>query len=174
MADVLGRDGWRETRVDAACRLREDFRQGDLLARHIVRVQLVEVRADEATIQGGGDIVRVTLDHEAEVEEAGLRQVELADDVPKQDAGHDGGTGRSQTPAEWDWVVYVDVRLWRKGTLVVAPENVQGRPGQEVVGRVEVNVLRSHAGVGHCAVQWIVGSIGRRGFVDTDAKFEVH
>lgn len=59
-----------QTCIDTSRGLRQDFGQRHLFPRHVVWIQLVEVCPHEPAVEGRGDIVRVALDHQCEVEDA--------------------------------------------------------------------------------------------------------
>ena len=117
---VRGRRGL-DARVDAALRGGQHLAEGDLLAGDVLGGQGLEVGADEAAEEGGADVVRVALDHEAVVEQALWGQVvEVADLLAELDTGDDGGARRAQTPAERDGVLDVHMGLDGEAALVVA------------------------------------------------------
>ena len=48
-----------DARIDATCRRREDLAQRDLLASDVLRLEQLEVGADETAKEGSANIVRV-------------------------------------------------------------------------------------------------------------------
>jgi len=171
--DVHRWDRRRQACVLAAGRLGQDLGQRHLHPRHVLWIQLVEVRAHEAAVERGRDVVRVALDHEREVQQAGFGQLQVAADVGERHAGDDRGAGTAEAAAERDGVADVHVRAGREGALVVAPEDVERCAGEQVLGRVEVDAVCADAGVGDCAVEW-VGGRGLFVGLGGDGEFEVH
>jgi hypothetical protein len=173
VADAVGRGRGRLARVDAAGRGGQDLGQGDLDALDIFGLQGPQVGADEAAVEGGADVVRVALDHEAEVEEAVEVEVEVADLAAEHDTGDDGRTRAAEAAAQGDGVLDVYVRLDGEHALAVAAQDVQRHAGDEVDGRVEADVsgALALALVGDAAVERLRGR--GLGPVDGDVQLEV-
>lgn len=149
----------------------EDFGDGDLEARDIGGLELVEVGAYEAAVESRGDVVGVALDHEAVVEDAGLGEAELACFIGEDDAGDDGGARGAETAAEGDGVDDVDVGVLGEDALAVAAEDVERDFRDEVDFRVEGDVGRAFALVGYATVERERGGFGG---VDADLQLEIH
>jgi hypothetical protein len=169
MADVEGRLRRLQTGIDAASGRGQHLGEGDLLAGHVDGIELVEIGANEAPVQGGGDIVRVSLNHQAVVQQAGFGEGEVRrggleglavgrgrggeGEVAQQDASHDGGAGGAQAAAEGDGVVNVDDGCVGEGVVAVAAEKVECGAGEEVGGWIQLDGAGGDAGVGDGAVE---------------------
>ena len=149
----------------------EDFGDRNLEARDVSGLELVEVGADEAAVEGRGDIVGVALDHQAVVEDAGLGEAELARFIGEDDAGDDGRARGAEAATEGDGVYNVDVGVLGEDALAVAAEDVECNFRDEVDFGVEGDVGRALALVGYAAVERERGGIGG---VDGDFQLEVH
>jgi len=99
VAYITWGDGWSQARVFPAGGLGKHFGQRDFLACHVFRVEFVEIGAYEAAVQCCGHVVWMSLHHEAEVQQARLGKVELADDVAHEHAGDDCGARGAETPS---------------------------------------------------------------------------
>lgn len=149
----------------------EDFGDRDLEARDIGGLELVEVGADKATVEGSSDVIGVALDHQAVVEDASLGEAELASLIGEDDAGDDGGARGAEAAAEGDGVDDVDVGVLGEDALAVAAEDVEGNFRDEVDLWVEGDVWCALALVGYAAVEREGGGFGG---VDGDFQLEVH
>lgn len=127
-------------------KLGEDFGEGDLSCVGVLLAELLEVTPDESTEEGGGDVVRVPFDHEGKVELAGLGEVESPDLVGEQDPRDDGGTRASQPTPERDLVVTLYREAGREVGDLVAPEDVECYPSDQVLVRVQRGRRRSLPG----------------------------
>lgn len=149
----------------------EDFGDRDLKARDVGGRELVEVGADEATVEGCGDVIGVALDHQAVIEDAGLGETKLAGFIGEDDAGDDGGARGPETAAEGDGVDDMDVGVLGEDTLAVAAEDIECDFRDEVDLWIERHVGRALALVGYAAVERERGGFGG---VDGDLQLEVH
>jgi hypothetical protein len=62
--------------------------------------------------------------------------------LAQQHAGDHGSTRRAQTTAKGDRVLDVHMGLHREGSLLVAPQDVEGHPGQQIGIRIEADLAR--------------------------------
>ncbi len=161
VADAAGRRRRVEAPLGAGVGrvLGEDLAQGDARCGCVGGCELGEVRPDEAADEGGGDVVRVALDHEGEVEEAGGGQVECGERVAEEDAGDDGGAGRAEAAAEGDGVADADGEVGGEARDGVAAEEVE----RDARGEVLVGVERDLVGALAVVVQHGVRVLCRRG-----------
>lgn len=148
VADAERRHVWGQAPVLARIWgiLGEDLRERNLGCLGSDGVEVAEIRADEAADERSGDVVRVTLDHECVIEHTRAGKAERAKGIAEEDASDDRGTRRTETAAERDLVVRVDVAegAW-KGAVVIAAEDVQRDAGEEVAVRVEGDLVCAFA-----------------------------
>lgn len=162
--------GGVQARVHAAG-VGEHFGDWDLEARDVGGLELVEVGADEATVEGRSDVIGVALDHQAVVEDAGLGEAQLAGLIGEDDAGNDSRARGAETATERDGVNDVDVGVLGEDALAVAAEDVECDFRDEVDLRVERDVRCALALVRYAAVERERGGFGG---IDGDLQLEVH
>ena len=139
----------RVLRQDLAQRYGGRFRRG--------RVQLSQIRSHEPTDEGGGDVIRMPLDHQPEIKYSRGREVEFPELVSQQYSSDDRRSRRSQSPPKRDLVVHRDLQSDGSGGAVgggygcgepldaVAPQDVQGDSGSEVLVRIQRDLVGSFA-----------------------------
>lgn len=143
MADAPRRDRRVETPLGSSIVrvLWEDLGKRDARLRLLLCAELLKVRSDKASNERSGDIVRVALDHESKVEEPAEREVEASNVGSEENTSDDGRSRGAEATAKGDVVGYLDEQIRREGGNLVRAENVECRPGDEVLERVEGDAL---------------------------------
>lgn len=84
--------------------------------------------------------------HQAIVKQSvNVKIVQAADFFPQHYASHDSSARTSQTPAERYWVLNMDMSLDGELALFVTSKDVEGDAGDEVVLRIEADIIRALA-----------------------------
>lgn len=92
--------------------------------------------------------------------------------LAQQHASHHGSARRTQAAAQRDWVLDVHMGLHREGTLLVAPQDVEGHSSQQVRIRIEADLVLTLALIRDAAVERIL-RLGL-GPVNGDMQLQVH
>lgn len=111
-------------------------------------VELTEIGADEATDKCSSDVVRMALDHESKVEDAGDGKVEVCETIGQEDTCYDGSAGGAEAATEGDLVVNANGDALREEHSAMAAEDVEGDAGGEVLVGIERNIICTLAGIG--------------------------
>ena len=92
VSDPLWRDGRAHPplRPSILRELGQHLRQRNTRSTHVLRTQLPQVASDKSSDERGGDVVRVSLDHERKVEDSAEREVELTELGSEDDTSDDG------------------------------------------------------------------------------------
>lgn len=126
---------------------RQHFGERDRSRRQFGRLEHTEERAGETTAEGCRHVVRVALDHEGIVLDAVLRQLQVAERVPEQDARDDGSGRRAHSSTKGYLVVDLDRDMGGREGQAVREEDVEGDAGDQVLVRVERGVSGALTGV---------------------------
>jgi hypothetical protein len=126
----------------------EDLREGNGGRSEFGRVEHAKEGAGETAAESGGDVVRMPLDHEGVVLDAGLGELEVSEGVTEEDTGDDSGRGGAHSTSEGNLVVHFNLDDGGREGEVVGEEDVERDAGDEVLVRVEGGVGGAFAGVG--------------------------
>lgn len=100
--------------------------------------------------------------------------VQLANFLAQLHASHHSSSRAAQPPPQRNRVLDMDVRLDGEAALVVASQDVERNPGDEVVLRIQANIVGAFtlALVRHSAVERVFGP--GLGAINRDMQLEVH
>jgi len=119
-------------------------------------------------------MIYILTDHETEVEQAIIAQVELSTLIAELDARYNRRARRPQASSQRDWVLDVHVGLHGECALVVTSQNINGHLGDEIDLRIQAYPP------GILALALVRDSTVERlarlplGPIDGDMQFQIH